>query len=89
MENAFIESFSGRLRDECLLVHRSVSLAEAQAILEAWRMDYNHHRPHGSLEHVTPHEFVDQRQARQTTEEIDSVQNCLEGEDLRGLRHQI
>ena len=60
VENAFIESFNGRLRDECLNVHQFASLAEAQAIIEAWRNDYNHHRPHSSLGHLTPSEFVRQ-----------------------------
>jgi putative transposase len=70
VENAFIESFNGRLRDECLNVHQFASLAEAQAIIETWRMDYNHHRPHSSLGHLTPNEFVAQRQALQTVEEV-------------------
>jgi putative transposase len=69
VENAFIESFNGRLRDECLNVHQFASLTDAQAIIEAWRMDYNHHRPHSSLGHLTPNEFVTQRQAIQTVEE--------------------
>ena len=69
VENAFIESFNGRLRDECLNVHRFASLAEAQAILDAWRVDYNHHRPHTSLGRLTPSEFVIQRQAEQTVEQ--------------------
>jgi putative transposase len=63
VENAFIESFNGRRRDECLNVHPFASLAEAQVIIEAWRMDYNHHRPHSSLGHLTPSEFAEQRQA--------------------------
>ena len=62
VENAFIESFNGRLRDECLNVHQFTSLAEAQAIIEAWRMDYNQRRPHSSLGHLTPNEFIAQRQ---------------------------
>jgi putative transposase len=70
VENAFIESFNGRLRDECLNVHQFASLAEAQAIIEAWRMDYNDHRPHSSLGHLTPNEFPDQRQGRQIVEEV-------------------
>jgi putative transposase len=41
VENAFIESFNGRLRDECLNVHEFASLAEGQHIIEAWRLDYN------------------------------------------------
>jgi len=39
MEHAFIESFNGRLRNECLHVHQFASLAEAQTIIEAWRLD--------------------------------------------------
>nr|MBA2485916.1 transposase family protein [Nitrospira sp.] len=70
VENAFIESFNGRLRDECLNVHQFASLAEAQAIIEVWRMDYNHHRPHGSLGHLTPNEFLEQRQEQQIVEEV-------------------
>jgi len=69
VENAFIESFNGRLRDECLNVHQFASLAEAQAIIEAWRMDYNHRRPHSSLGHLTPNEFLVQRQGQQIVEE--------------------
>ena len=70
VENAFIESFNGRLRDECLNVPQFASLAEAQAIIEAWRMDYNYRRPHSSLGHLTPNEFVTQRQVKPTVEEV-------------------
>lgn len=70
VENAFIESFNGRLRDECLNVHQFASLGEAQAILEAWRLDYNHRRPHSSLGHLTPSEFVNQCQGQLTAEEV-------------------
>jgi putative transposase len=69
VENAFIESFNGRLRDECLNVHQFTSLAEAQIIIEAWRLDYNQRRPHSSLGHLTPNEFVGQRQVIQAAEE--------------------
>ncbi len=70
MENAFIESFNGRLWDECLNVHQFPSLAEAQAISEAWRVDYNQRRPHSSLGHLTPIEFVAQRQGHQIVEDV-------------------
>ncbi len=69
-ENAFIESFNGRLRDECLNVHQFASLAEAQTIIEAWRLDYNQRRPHSSLGHLTPNEFLAQRQALQNVEDV-------------------
>ena len=66
IENAFIESFNGRLRDECLTVHQFASIADAQARIEAWRLDYNQRRPHGSLGHLTPIEFIAQRQVMTT-----------------------
>jgi putative transposase len=69
VENAFIESFNGRLRDECLNVHQFASLAEAQTIIETWRLDYNQRRPHSSLGHLTPNEFVAQRQVIWAAEE--------------------
>ena len=68
VENGYIESFNGRLRDECLNVHQFVDLADARARIEAWREDYNHHRPHSSLGHLTPNEYVDQRQVRMTAQ---------------------
>jgi putative transposase len=70
VENAFIESCNGRLRDEWLNVHQCASLAEAQGVLEAWRRDYNQHRPHSSLGHLTPEEFAQQRQAIMSAEEV-------------------
>lgn len=54
VENAFIEAFNGRLRDECLNVHQFTSIEDARAKIEAWRVDYNMHRPHSSLGHLTP-----------------------------------
>ena len=62
VENAFIESFNGRLRDECLNVHTFESVAHAQRLIEAWRRDYNDHRPHGALGHLTPSEYAEQGQ---------------------------
>jgi putative transposase len=57
-ENAFIESFNGRLRDECLNAFDFVSLEDAQTRIEHWRQDYNHQRPHGALGKLTPSEFA-------------------------------
>jgi putative transposase len=61
-DNGHIESFNGRLRDECLNVQQFLSLDDARAKLTAWQRDYNHHRPHSSLGHLTPQEFVRRRQ---------------------------
>jgi len=54
IENAYIESFNGKFRDECLNEHWFVSVAEAKAVIEAWRVDYNTVRPHASLGQLTP-----------------------------------
>jgi integrase-like protein len=51
-------SFNSRLRDECLNEHAFLSLAEARLLIDAWRDDYNHVRPHSSLGALTPIEFV-------------------------------
>ncbi len=57
-QNGFIESFNGRLRDECLNEHLFMNLKEATEIIEAWRIDYNTARPHTSLGGLTPAEFA-------------------------------
>ena len=57
-QNAFIESFNARLRDECLNEHVFSDVHEAQATLEQWRRYYNEERPHGSLGGQTPNEFA-------------------------------
>ena len=61
VQNAFVESFNSRLRDECLNEHLFGSLAEAREIIESWRLDYNHARPHSSLGTLTPQEFVERQ----------------------------
>jgi putative transposase len=56
-DNAFIESFNGRLRQECLNTNWFLSLDDAREKIEAWRQDYNERRPHGSLGNLAPSEF--------------------------------
>jgi putative transposase len=63
-DNALCESFNGRLRDECLNVNEFVSIAHAKQVIEAWRKDYNEHRPHGSLGNLTPDEYAQISQKR-------------------------
>jgi len=58
VDNCFIESFNARVRDECLNVNVFVSLAEARRKIETWRVDYNEHRPHGSLGDRSPQEML-------------------------------
>lgn len=57
-QNAFVESFIGRLRDECLNETIFTSLAQARAVLAAWRLDYNTARPHSGLGFQTPAAFA-------------------------------
>jgi len=64
-QNAYIESFNGRFRDECLNLHWFTRLDEARRIIEAWRIDYNGQRPHSSLGYRTPAEFAALRAAKE------------------------
>ena len=58
MQNGFIESFNGSLRDECLNETLFSTLAHAQEIITAWKEDYNRNRPHSSLGNCTPNEYA-------------------------------
>ena len=63
MDNAFVESFQGRFRDECLNQHWFKTIPEAREIIEQWRQEYNGERPHSSLNDLTPIEFVERMTA--------------------------
>jgi len=69
MENGFIESFNGRLRDECLNAELFSDLLDARKKLEAWRRDYNEHRPHSSIGNLTPTEFANSMRAAEGRKE--------------------
>lgn len=57
-DNAYVESFNGKFRDECLSFHWFMSLDDAREKIEAWRWEYNDRRPHYSLNFKTPSEFA-------------------------------
>lgn len=59
-QNAYVESFNGKLRDECLNVHWFKTLTDARLTIEAWRQEYNQLRPHSALGQATPEEFARQ-----------------------------
>lgn len=59
-QNAWIESFNGRLRDELLNIQLFDSLLEAKVLLEDWRIDYNTNRPHSALGWLSPAEYVEE-----------------------------
>jgi len=58
IENAYAESFNGRLRDECLNTNWFLSLKHAREVIEEWRRDYNEVRPHSALKGCTPKEYA-------------------------------
>ncbi len=84
VENAYVESFNGKFRDECLNEHWFVSVAEAKAIIETWRIDYNTVRPHSSLADRTPDQFarISAGARRLTPARPDMKQEDRQPEDL-------
>jgi putative transposase len=64
VQNAFIESFNGKFRDECLNEHWFLTLQEAQVVIEAWRREYNEERTHSTIGDMTPMEFIHNHQHR-------------------------
>ena len=66
-QNAYIESFNGRLRDECLNEHWFVSLNHARAVIRAWVREYNEERPKKTLGGLTPAEYAKQLAAKAVT----------------------
>ena len=64
IENAYIESFNGRFRDECLNEHWFLTMAHARRVIEHWRIEYNTERPHSSLSDLTPEQFATSGSAR-------------------------
>ena len=73
VENAYIESFNGRLRDECLNVNLFFSLALAREELMKWKEDYNNVRPHGGLGGIPPREFSDRLTCEVQTPELSTT----------------
>jgi len=63
-ENAYIESFNGKFRDECLNEHWFITMQQARRAIEAWRIEYNTERPHSSLGNLTPEEYAEISLAR-------------------------
>ena len=59
VENAFAESFNGRLRDECLNINWFMGIKHAGEVIESWRRDYNEVRPHSSLKGRSPKEYAE------------------------------
>ena len=63
-DNAYIESFNGSFRDECLNINWFLSLEDAREKVEEWRREYNEWRPHSSLDNLTPSEYLEKQDTR-------------------------
>lgn len=63
-ENVYIESFTGKFRDECLNEHWFITMAQARRVIELGRIEYNTERPHSSIGNITPEEFAENLMAR-------------------------
>ena len=81
-QNAYIESFNGRFRDECLNEHWFTSLAHAQVVIETWRREYNEERPKKGLGGLTPAAYAQQLTA--TDEDGESNRRTLNGSATEG-----
>ena len=68
IQNAFIERFNGKFRDECLNEHGFLTLQEAQVVIEAWRREYNEEWTHSTIGNMTPMAFIHNHQDR--TQEV-------------------
>jgi transposase InsO family protein len=66
-KNGFIESFNGRMRDECLNINAFWSLTQARVVISDWRMEYNHHRRHSALGYKTPTQYAADHQRETNT----------------------
>lgn len=71
-QNAYVESFNGRLRDDCLNEHWFTSLAHARALIDGWRREYNEERLKKSLDGLTPAEYAKQLAIKAVTMPEDS-----------------
>lgn len=69
-QNAYIESFNGKFREECLNEHWFKNIYEARNLIEAWRIEYNTVRPHSSLGNLTPLEYAQTRNAESASESL-------------------
>lgn len=78
-DNAYIESFNGRFRQECLNEHWFLSLDDAREKVESWRRDYNENRPHSSLDNATPEEFAARAESNKArlARDLEMVQDGL------------
>ena len=86
-DNPFVESFNGSFRDECLNAHWFLSLEDAVEKIEAWRQEYNHFRPHRSLNDLTPAEYIEGMKAEDTKNIPSILTNTTKGNKQPGVKN--
>lgn len=77
-DNAFVESFNARFRQECLNQHWFLSLEDAREKVEEWRREYNEDRPHSSLGNISPEEYANQSLEAQPSEIPEAQEKTLQ-----------
>jgi putative transposase len=89
-ENAYVESFHGRLRDECLNVSWFWNLFDARRKISAWQQEYNSERPHSSLDYRTPEEFAQQWRLASSSCSMDQAEGqATQGNPVGSLRSAL
>jgi putative transposase len=74
-QNAHVEGFNGKFRDECLNAHWFTTRRDAQEIIEAWRREHNESSPHRALGERTPNEFANEVAASRDFIELQTAEN--------------
>jgi putative transposase len=82
MQNGFVKSFNGRMRDEYLNEHLFDSLCHARNLIAAWRTEFNHHRPLSSLAGMTPAEYVNRSNGDQNLNRANQKNSGLNREQV-------
>ena len=87
-QNALIESFNGKFRDECLNQNWFVDLRDAREVIDAWRVDHNTVHPHSSVRYLTPEEFAESVAARPASPStpVVSIDPAWAGSDVQEPR---
>lgn len=83
VQNAYIESFNSRFRDECLSQHWFASLSHLRSVIEAWREDYNEHRPHSALGYLPPAKFAATLKAAMQETDGTEISDTINPQDSR------
>ena len=83
VQNAYIESFNSRFRDECLSQHWFASLSHMRSVIDTWREDYNEHRPHSALDYLPPAKYAATLKAAKQETDGPEISDTINPEDSK------